>query len=379
MQQRLVAATAFGMESLVARELRNLGFDSVQAENGSVAFQAGPEGICRSNLWLRCAERVGLMIGTFSARSFEELFQQTRALPWEEWLPEDARFPVTGKSIKSQLYSVPDCQAIVKKAIVERLKVVYGRSWFEETGPLLAVQVAILKDVVTLTIDTTGQGLHKRGYRTLTGEAPLKETLASAMISLSRWKSDRALLDPFCGTGTILIEAALIGQNKAPGMARTFSAEEWPAVPVKYWQRAREEAQDLWQRELPLHIYGSDIDSGALKFAAIHLKNAGMEGRVFFQKLPAKEVRSRFKYGHIITNPPYGKRLAEREIGTVYRELAAAVANLQDWSLHLLTAVTKPELYLNKKWDKSRKLYNGRLECHLYQFFGPKPPERIKI
>jgi putative N6-adenine-specific DNA methylase len=373
----LLASTAFGLEALVARELKNLGYEDLSVQNGRVSYIADEEGICRSNIWLRCADRIAIKMGEFSARSFEELFQQTKALPWEEWLPIDARFPVTGKSVRSQLYSVPDCQAIVKKAIVERLKDTYRISWFEETGPLCAVQVGILKDVVTLTIDTSGKGLHKRGYRSLTGEAPLKETLAAAMVYLSYWKADRALLDPFCGTGTIPIEAAMIGQNRAPGLLREFAAAGWDAIDEKYWRQAREEAQDLWKKELALHIYGSDIDPNALRLARLHVTEAGLQDKIYFQKLPVKDVRSRFSYGHMITNPPYGRRLGTQEQAeVVYQELGTTLKQLDNWSLHMLTTDPQPERFIGKRWDKSRKLYNGRLECHFYQFFGPKPPKK---
>ncbi len=375
---KLQAATAFGLEALVGRELKDLGYNEVEVENGKVAFFTNEEGICRSNLWVRCADRISVIIGEFTAKSFEELFQQTKALPWEEWLPLDARFPVTGKSVKSQLHSVPDCQAIVKKAIVEKLKDTYGVSWFEETGSLYAIQVAILKDVVTLTIDTSGKGLNKRGYRALVGEAPLKETLAAAMVYLSHWKPERALIDPFCGTGTIPIEAAFIGQNRAPGLKREFSAELWPSIPGKYWDKAREEAQDLWKRNVPLNIYGSDIDGNALRLARIHAKEAGLEERIYFQKLAVKDLRSRFRFGHLITNPPYGKRLNEDdedEVIKLYEELGRVFTELEDWSLHVLTTLPRPEQFIGKRWDKSRKLYNGRLECHYYQFFGPRPPK----
>ena len=374
----LIASCAFGLESVVAREIKNLGYEQVIVENGRVGYMANEEGLCRSNIWLRCAERIVVKIGEFSARSFEELFQQTKALPWEEWLPVDACFPVSGKSVRSQLFSVSDCQAIVKKAIVERLKDVYGLNWFEETGPVYAVQVALLKDVVTLTIDTSGKGLHKRGYRELAGEAPLKETLAAAMVTLSYWKADRALIDPFCGTGTIPIEAAFIGQNRAPGLNRRFSAESWPNIKQKYWDKAREEALDLWRRDIPLSIYGSDIDSDVLRLARLNLKQADLEGKVHFQKLPVKEVRSRFRYGYVITNPPYGQRLGSlEEAEEAYKQLGEVFTSLGDWSLNILTALTRPERFMAKRWDKSRKLYNGRLECHYYQYFGPRPPKRI--
>lgn len=278
----LIATAAFGLESIVARELKALGYYDLVVENGRVLLTADELGICRTNLWLRSSDRVLLKMGSFEARTFEELFQQTKSLPWEEWLPVDANFPVQGKSIKSQLYSVPDCQAIVKKAIVERLKETYGRNWFEETGPRYQIEVALLNNKVTLTIDTSGLGLHKRGYRQLAGEAPLKETLAAAMIHLSFWHKDRALIDPFCGTGTIPIEAALMAQNRAPGLKRSFAAEKWPNIPQKLWQEACQEALDLWDRNVPLHIIGSDIDSSALALARKHAIEAGVDEVIHF-------------------------------------------------------------------------------------------------
>lgn len=371
----LIATAAFGLESIVARELKKLGYDNLMVENGKVTFTTDELGICRTNLWLRSSDRVLLKMGSFKARTFEELFQQTRALPWEEWLPEDANFPVQGKSIKSQLFSVSDCQAIVKKAIVERLKESYGRSWFEETGPRYQIEVALLNDIVTLTIDTSGLGLHKRGYRQLAGQAPLKETLAAAMIQLSFWHKDRALIDPFCGTGTIPIEAAFIAQNRAPGLKRSFAAEKWPRIPKALWQEAWQEALDLWNRNVPLHIYGSDIDPNALALARTHALEAEVEDVIHFQRLPVAEVRSRFKYGHMIANPPYGERLGDvTEIEGLYLELGETFNRLQNWSLHMLTTHQFPERLIGRRWDKSRKLYTGRLECHYFQFFGPRPP-----
>ena len=370
----LIATAAFGLESIVARELKKLGYDNLMVENGRVIFTTDELGICRTNLWLRSSDRVLLKMGSFKARTFEELFQQTRALPWEEWLPEDANFPVQGKSIKSQLFSVSDCQAIVKKAIVERLKESYGRSWFEETGPRYQIEVALLNDIVTLTIDTSGLGLHKRGYRQLAGQAPLKETLAAAMIQLSFWHKDRALIDPFCGTGTIPIEAAFIAQNRAPGLKRSFAAEKWPRIPKALWQEAWQEALDLWNRNVPLHIYGSDIDPNALALARTHALEAEVEDVIHFQQLPVAEVRSRFKYGHMIANPPYGERLGDdTEIEGLYLELGETFNRLQNWSLHMLTTHQFPERLIGRRWDKSRKLYTGRLECHYFQFFGPRP------
>jgi len=371
----LIATAAFGLESIVARELKNLGYDNLMVENGKVTFATDELAICRTNLWLRSSDRVLLKMGSFSARTFEELFQQTKALPWEEWLPEDANFPVQGKSIKSQLFSVSDCQAIVKKAIVERLKECYARSWFEETGPRYQIEVALLNDIVTLTIDTSGLGLHKRGYRQLAGQAPLKETLAAAMIQLSFWNKDRTLIDPFCGTGTIPIEAAFIAQNRAPGLKRSFAAEKWPRIPNALWQEAWQEALDLWDRNVPLHIYGSDIDPNALALARTHALEAGVEDVIHFQRLPVAEVRSRFKYGHMIANPPYGERLGDvTEIEGLYLELGETFNRLENWSLHMLTTHQFPERLIGRRWDKSRKLYTGRLECHYFQFFGPRPP-----
>ncbi|MDD2233605.1 MAG: class I SAM-dependent RNA methyltransferase [Desulfitobacteriaceae bacterium] len=370
----LIATTAFGLEAIVARELKNLGYDRLTVENGRITFIADELGICRANMWLRCAERVLVKIGSFKAVTFEELFQQTKALPWENWLSIDSQFPVNGKSIKSKLFSVSDCQAIVKKAIVEKLKETYNCTWFEETGPRYTIEVALLKDIVTLTIDTSGNGLHKRGYRQLTGLAPLKETLAAAMVYLSYWYSDRALIDPFCGTGTIAIEAALIAQNRAPGLKRNFISESWPNIPKDFWREAWQEALDLWQREIPLHIYGSDIDSNALRLARINSTQAGLAEKIHFQRLPVLEVRSRFKYGHLITNPPYGERIGTNEnAGKLYKELGKTFKNLETWSLHFLTNQSYPEKLIGRRWDKSRKLFNGRLECHFYQFFGPKP------
>lgn len=370
----LIATSAFGLESIVARELKNLGYDNLKVENGKITFVTDKRGICRTNLWLRSSDRVLLKIGSFKAATFEELFQQTKALPWEEWLPEDANFPVQGKSIKSRLFSVSDCQAIVKKAIVERLKVTYGRSWFEEIGPRYQIEVALLNDIATLTIDTSGFGLHKRGYRQLAGQAPLKETLAAAMIQLSFWNKDRALIDPFCGTGTIPIEAAFIAQNRAPGLKRSFAAEKWPNIPQTLWQEAWQEALDLWDRDFPLHIYGSDIDPKALTLARTHAMQAGVDNVVHFQRLSVAEVRSRFNYGHMIANPPYGERLGDvKEAEKVYLELGETFKRLDTWSLHMLTTHQSPEQLIGRRWDKSRKLYSGRLECHYFQFFGPRP------
>jgi putative N6-adenine-specific DNA methylase len=371
----LIATAAFGLEAVVARELRQLGYDNLTVENGRVTFAADAEAICRTNLWLRTAERVLLKMGEFRATTFEELFQQAKALPWPEWLPENANFPVEGKSINSKLFSVPDCQAITKKAIVEKMKQKYKRSWFDEDGPRYTVEVALLKDVVTLTVDTSGAGLHKRGYRKLAGQAPLKETLAAAMVLLSRWRPDRAFLDPFCGTGTIPIEAALIGLNLAPGLNRDFAAAKWPNIPQQLWRDAREEARSLAASVSDLRLAGTDIDGEVLGLARYHARQAGVEGQIHFQKRPLAEMRSRFDYGFVVCNPPYGERLGEiREAERLYGEMRRVFGTLQTWSFYILTSHPRFEQIFGRLADKKRKLYNGRIQCNLYQYFGPRPP-----
>src|SRR5690554_901765 len=291
----LIATAAFGLEAVVARELKNLGFADLEVENGRVLFKSDLAGIAKANLWLRSADRVLLLMGEFEARSFEELFEMTKALPWEEWIPLEGEFPVQGKSVKSQLHSVPDSQAIVKKAVVERLKQKYKVQWFEETGPRYSIQVALLKDRVTLTIDTSGAGLHKRGYREGTGEAPIKETLAAALVQLSHWQPGRLLLDPMCGSGTILIEAALLGDRIAPGLTRRFAAEDWPVLERDLWTLARAEASAQIQ-DNPLELQGSDIDGRVLAHARSNADNAGVGDKIHFQLRALAEVRSSRKY-----------------------------------------------------------------------------------
>jgi putative N6-adenine-specific DNA methylase len=376
-----MAAAAFGLESVVARELAALGYEDQETEDGRVLFRADEAGIARANLWLRSADRVGVLLGEFEAHTFDELFEGTKKLPWEEWLSKDNCFPVSGNSVKSTLHSVPACQSIVKKAIVERLRGAYGLNQLPETGAICPVRIVLRKNRATLSLDTTGPSLHKRGYRALAGEAPLKETLAAAMLYLSYWKKDRALLDPFCGAGTIPIEAAWMAQNRAPGLERRFGAERWFRPGPAVWRRARQEAQDLWEREAPLRVYGSDIDARALSLAEAHAEAAGVKGKLFFQRLPAREAGSRFDYGYIVTNPPYGRRLAreESEISQCYKDLGELHKRLDTWSLNLLTGVPEPERYIGRRWDRSRKLYNGRIECHYYQFFGPKPTDGRRL
>lgn len=372
---QLIATSTFGIEAVVGRELIKLGYHDQQVENGRVTFAGDESAICRTNLWLRAADRVLVKIGEFKALSFEELFQQTKALPWDEWIPENAEFPVDGKSIDSKLSSVPDCQAIVKKAVVEKMKSRYRREWFDETGPLYRIEVGILKDWVTLTIDTSGAGLHKRGYRKLISAAPLKETLAAAMLMISRWNYERVLADPLCGSGTIPIEAALIGRNMAPGIKRTFTAESWGNIPQELWKKAREEAHDSIRKDCELRIHGSDIDDEVMSLARFHAKEAGVEKDVHLQRMPVSDLSSRYKYGFIICNPPYGERLGEiSDVEKLYKQMGKVFKALDTWSYYILSSHPQFEAVFGKRADKKRKLYNGRIMCNYFQFFGPPPP-----
>ncbi len=374
---KLIATATFGLEAIVAREVKKLGYEEVEVENGKVTFTADEAAICRANLWLRSADRVLLQVGQFKALSFDELFEKTKALPWGDIIPEDGVFTVNGKSIGSKLFSVSDCQAIVKKAVVEKMKQKYKKDWFEESGANYTIEVALLKDIATLTIDTSGAGLHKRGYRTLSNKAPIKETLAAALIDLSYWNPDRVLIDPLCGSGTIPIEAALIGKNIAPGMNRNFAAEDWAIIPKKLWQDARKETHDLAQYDRPLKIYGSDIDGEVLSLARYHAKEAMVDEDVHFQKLDVKDLRSRFEYGCIITNPPYGERIGERaEVEDLYKTMGRVFDQMETWSKYIITSHKGFEKLYGKVADRRRKLYNGKIECQYYQYQGPRPPKR---
>jgi len=371
----LIATATAGLEAVVGRELEALGYPHEPIETGRVPFAADETGICRSNLWLRCADRVLLRMGRFDAADFDALFERTRALPWERWIPADAAFPVRGRSVKSQLSSVPACQRTVKKAVVERLGSAYGLRWFTETGPACVIEVSLLKDVATLTIDTSGAGLHKRGYRKLVGAAPLKETLAAGMILLSFWKPDRPLIDPFCGSGTIPIEAALIGRDIAPGLERTFAAEDWPGLPKRLWDQARAEARDRIKPALPERIIGTDIDAGVLSLARHHARAAGVADDIHFQQQAFADLSSSRQFGCVICNPPYGQRLADGgELRELYESIPLVLRNLPTWSHFILTAWPGFEKLIGRKADRRRKLYNGRIECTYYQFHGPRPP-----
>lgn len=372
----LIATSAFGIEAVVGRELEKLGYSDQYVENGKVTFSGDESAICKTNIWLRTADRVLLKMGEFKALSFEELFEKTKALPWEEWIPEDGEFPVDGKSVDSKLFSISDCQAIVKKAIVERLKQTYKCEWFKETGPRYRVEVALLKDMATLTIDTSGSGLHKRGYRKLVGGAPLKETMACALILISRWRHERVLFDPFCGSGTIPIEAAMIGLDIAPGLNREFDAEKWPIIPNALWIEARKEARGMIKVDRELKIQGTDISEDAISLARYHAKMAGVDKYIHIQRMPMADISSKYKYGFIICNPPYGERLGEvKDIEKLYREMGVVFSSLDTWSHYILSSHQEFEKLFGRKSNKKRKLYNGRILCNYYQFYGPPPPK----
>lgn len=370
----LIATVTFGLEAVVKKELLALGYEELSVENGKVTFKATEKDIPIANLWLRTADRVLLKMGEFKATSFEELFEKTKALPWEEWITEDGEFTVKGKSVKSKLYSISDCQAIVKKAVVEKLKTKYKTEWFKETGPKFTIEVSLLKDVATLTIDTSGQGLHKRGYRTKTVEAPLKETLAAGLVLLSYWNKDRLLIDPFCGSGTIPIEAAMIGKNIAPGLNRNFAAEEWPRVKKEYWREARRQAWDRMLKDVKLNIIGCDIDEEAIKAARENANNIGLEEDILFIRKNFRNFDFKDKYGVIICNPPYGERIGDREeVFQLYKNMGKIFRKLSTYSIYILTSNENFERLYGKKADKKRKLYNGRIKVDYYQYYGPRP------
>ncbi len=375
----LIATTAFGLEAVTARELDRLGYTEHNTENGHIYYKGDLSAICKSNIWLRTADRILLNMGQFKALSFEELFQGTKAIEWEKWLPENATFIVNGRSVKSKLFSIRDCQAIVKKAIAERLKTAYSKDWIDETGPRYQIEVSLLNDIATLTIDTSGHGLHKRGYRAEVGGAPIKETLAAGLIMISRWRPDRALLDPFCGTGTIAIEAAMIAMNIAPGLKASFDSEEWRAVPKELWQQAREEAEGAINNDAELRIFASDIDYFQLSLAKKHAELAGVSEKIHFQKVDFGVTSSRYQYGFIITNPPYGERLLEKkETEELYKRMGRHFKNFPTWSFYVITSCENFEKLFGRRADKRRKLYNGALKCDYYQFWGPKPEKGMK-
>lgn len=377
----LIAPCHFGMEAVLKREIQKLGYDILKVEDGKVTFAGDEVAIVRANIFLRTTERILIKIGSFKATTFDELFEGTKALPWEQFIPEDGKFWVAkATSIKSKLFSPSDIQSIMKKAMVDRLKKKYNVNWFPEDGASFPLRVTIMKDVVTVGLDTSGDSLHKRGYRQATVKAPITETLAAALIMLTPWKWDRILVDPFCGSGTFPIEAAMIGANIAPGMNRSFSAEDWMhLIPKKAWYDAANEAEDQIRRDIEMDIQGYDIDPGAIKAAMENARLAEVDHLIHFQQRPVSQLSHRKKYGFVITNPPYGKRLEEEEdMPALYREIGEAFSHLDSWSFYLITAFDQAERYLGRKADKNRKIYNGMMKTYFYQYMGPKPPRRNK-
>ena len=377
----LIAPCHFGMEAVLKREIQKLGYDILKVEDGKVTFAGDEAAIVRANIFLRTTERILIKIGSFKATTFDELFEGTKALPWEQFIPEDGKFWVAkATSIKSKLFSPSDIQSIMKKAMVDRLKKKYNVNWFPEDGASFPLRVTIMKDVMTVGLDTSGDSLHKRGYRQATVKAPITETLAAALIMLTPWKWDRILVDPFCGSGTFPIEAAMIGANIAPGMNRSFSAEDWMhLIPKKAWYDAANEAEDQIRRDIEMDIQGYDIDPGAIKAAMENARLAEVDHLIHFQQRPVSQLSHRKKYGFVITNPPYGKRLEEEEdMPALYREIGEAFSHLDSWSFYLITAFDQAERYLGRKADKNRKIYNGMMKTYFYQYMGPKPPRRNK-
>lgn len=375
----LIAPCHFGMEAVLKREIIDLGYDVTEVTDGRVTFLGDAEALCRGNIFLRTAERILLKVGAFHAETFEELFQGTKSLPWEEYIPADGKFWVAkAGSVKSKLFSPSDIQSIMKKAMVERLKDIYHTNWFNEEGSSYPVRVFLLKDEVTVGLDTTGESLHKRGYRKLTAKAPIAENLAAALIMLTPWNRDRILVDPFCGSGTIPIEAALLAANIAPGMKRRFTAMDWEeVVPGQIWRDALEEAQEMVRPVSDVDIQGYDIDEKMIAIARENARLAGVEHMIHFQRRDVAQLSHPKKYGFLITNPPYGERLEEKAaLPALYRTLGERFALLDTWSLYLITSYEQAEKEIGRRADKNRKIYNGMLKTYYYQFMGPKPPGR---
>lgn len=372
----LIATSTFGLEKMVKIELEALGFQQLKVSDGRIEFEATTEDIPRANLWLRCADRVLLKMGEFEALSFEELFRGTKALPWENWITEDGEFTVNGKATKSTLGSVRACQSIVKKAIVERLKEYYHTEWFKETGAKFTIQISMMKDIALLTIDTSGAGLHKRAYRDQAVEAPLKETLAAGLVSLSFWDPDRLLIDPMCGSGTILIEAAMLARNIAPGLKREFASEGWPAVDASIWEKARSAAREAIKPGGKLQIFGYDIDERSIQSCKINAQNAGVAKDIVFEQKSVKDLWINEQYGIVISNPPYGIRIADfRNINEIYITLNKIFRKKRGWSVYILTADDVfPNYFKRSLPDRVRKLYNGRIKVNYYQYHGDRPP-----
>ena len=375
----LLVPCHFGLEAVLKREIYDLGYEITKVEDGRVTFEGDEEAICRANIFLRTAERVMIQVGRFKATTFEELFQGIKNLPWEEYIPEDGKFWVKkASSINSKLFSPSDIQSIANKAMVERMKQKYHKEWFKEDGAAYPVRIFLLKDEVTVALDTSGDSLHKRGYRTMTSKAPLTETLAASLIMLTPWRKDRILVDPFCGSGTFPIEAAMIAANVAPGMNRDFTAEEWTnLIDRKLWYECVKEAEDMIDTTVKVDIQGYDIDGDVIKAARENAKRAGVEHMIHFQQRAVADLSHPKKYGFIITNPPYGERLEDKaDLPELYTQIGQAYQRLDSWSMFLITSYTDTEKYIGRKADKNRKIYNGMLKTYFYQFLGPKPPKK---
>lgn len=372
----LIAPCHFGLEAVLKKEILDLGYEIAQVEDGKVTFLGDAEAICRANIFLRTTERILLKVGSFKAVTFEELFQGTKALPWEEYIPQDGRFWVKkANSIKSKLFSPSDIQSIMKKAMVERMKQGYGVSVIPETGADYPVRVSLYKDIVTVALDTTGESLHKRGYRKLTSKAPIEETLAAALIMLTPWNKDRILVDPFCGSGTFPIEAAMMAANMAPGMNRSFLSEDWKQIiPRKCWYEAMDEAQEMVDDTVSVDIQGYDLDPEVIKAARANAELAGVAHMIHFQQRPVSELSHPKKYGFLITNPPYGERIEDKKnLPALYTQIGERFKALDSWSAFIITSYEDVEKYMGRKADKNRKIYNGMMKTYFYQFPGPKP------
>jgi len=375
----LIAPCHFGMEAVLKREITDLGYTIVNVEDGKVTFEGDKDAVAKANIFLRTTERVLLKVASFKATTYDELFEATKEIPWEEYIPMDGKFWVKkASSIKSALFSPSDIQSIIKKAMVERLKNKYNVGWFSEAGNEYPLRVSIMKDEVTIALDTSGESLHKRGYRKMTAKAPLTETLAAALIMLTPWKKDRILIDPFCGSGTIPIEAAMIGMNMAPGMNREFTAEKWTnIVDKKSWYRAVTEAEDLILPDVKMDISGFDIDPEVLKAAKANAADAGVLDKIHFEKRDVKDLKSDKSYGFIITNPPYGERLEEKAaMPELYTTIGKSFIGLDKWSYYIISGYEDAQKYIGRQADKNRKIYNGMLKTYFYQYMGPKPPRK---
>lgn len=371
----IIVPTMFGLEAFTAKEIRRLGYETTAVEDGRVTFYGDWEAVCLANIWIRTGERVLIKVAEFQAVTFEELFEKTKKIRWGEWLGKDAAFPVKGHSLKSKLASERDCQSIIKKAIAVSMTEHYKISWFEETGPIYQIQFALMKDRVTLMIDTSGEPLHKRGYRRNSNAAPLRETIAAAMVMMSYWRYERPLADTFCGSGTIPIEAAMLARNIAPGLKRSFASDAFVQIPKQLWKDTRDEAFEE-QRDIKLSIYASDIDKNAVELTEQNAKKAGVGEYIKVGKLPVDKFYTTAEYGTFICNPPYGARLGEiDEARKILKQTGEKFTGFDTWSAYVITSDEQFERYYGRKADKKRKIYNGMMKCNIYQYFGPKPPK----